>query len=63
METLKYGEYFVCKRLRMLEYLRAKGHLPIAIIPDCNNPRYSVWRFKNNPDLDKAIDEWFNRYK
>jgi hypothetical protein len=42
----------------MLSYLREKGFIPYATIPDINNPKYYNWRFKNTPELKEAIDEY-----
>lgn len=55
----KHGEYYLCKRMRMLEYLRNKGFIPEATLPDMQNPKYYVWRFKNTPELEDAINEYF----
>lgn len=55
------NEYYYCKRLRMLEYLRGKGFLPIATLPDIHNPKYHIWKFKNTPELEDAIDAYFGR--
>lgn len=61
MNELKHNnEYYTCKRLRMLEYLRGKGFIPYMTLPDVNNPKYLVWRFKNTPQLETAIDEYFD---
>lgn len=51
--------YYTCKRLRMLEYLKRKGFEPYLTLPDVTNPHYNVWRFKNTPELEKAIEEYF----
>ena len=52
------SEYYICKRLRMLEHLKNKGFLPVRTEPDIKNPRYSVWIFKNSIELSEAIDEY-----
>lgn len=53
-------EYYTCKRLRLLEYLKSEGFIPYLTLPDVNNPRFNVWRFKNTPALEDAIDRYFN---
>ena len=50
--------YYVCTRLRMLEFLRNKGFLPIMTLPDIKNPAYYVWRFENTPELADAVEEY-----
>lgn len=54
---------YVCKRLRLLEYLKNEGFIPYATFPDKDNPRYNVWRFKNSPELQKALDAYFSKKK
>lgn len=55
------GEFYVCKRLRLLNFLKNKGFLPIRTEPDIKNPKYSVWIFKNTEPLLDAIDEFLNQ--
>lgn len=50
------GKYYYCKRLRLLEYLKERGFLPIRTEPDIKNPKYSVWVFENSPELLDNID-------
>jgi len=50
---------YVCKRLRMCEYLIKKGFKPAATIPDADNPRYNWWLFDNAPELYAAVNEYF----
>lgn len=52
------NKYYICKRLRLLEFLRNKGFLPIRTEPDIKNPRYNVWIFENSTDLLDTIDEF-----
>lgn len=54
-------EYYICKRLRLLEFLRKKGFVPFITLPDINNPKYNVWKFKNTPELEDAINEYFGK--
>lgn len=55
------NEFYTCKRLRMLEYLKSKGFIPCLTVPDVNNPKYNVWKFKNTPELEDTIEEYFNQ--
>ena len=54
-------EYFTCKRLRLLSFLKERGFMPYEVVPDVNNPKFNVWLFKNTPDLEDALDEYFNK--
>lgn len=55
------AEFYTCKRLRLLQFLKEKGFIPVMTLPDVSNPRFNVWRFKNTPELEDAIDEYFGR--
>lgn len=52
-------EYYTCKRLRLLQFLKSKGFLPYLTLPDVSNPKYNIWQFKNTPELEEAIEEYF----
>lgn len=54
-------EYYTCKRMKLLIFLRNKGFIPEQTIPDLYNPKYLVWRFKNSPELESAIEEYFSQ--
>jgi hypothetical protein len=47
----------------MLEWLRSKGHLPHATVPDIMNPAYSVWLFERTPELEAAVTEYFEYFE
>lgn len=63
MEEIKHRDTYTCKRLRMLTYLRNLGFIPYATVPDYMNPKFMVWKFKNTPELEQAIDDWFAQYE
>ena len=46
----RHGNTYCCRRLRMLEWLRSRGWMPYAVVPDCQNPKYSVWLFDNTQE-------------
>lgn len=54
-------DYYVCKRLRMLSWLRSKGFMPYETIPDYQNPKYNCWLFKASDELLEAVNEYFNK--
>jgi hypothetical protein len=60
---MKHGEFYCCKRLRLLEYLMKRGFEPIKDIPDPYNWKYRQWIFKNNEQLEEALEEYFNQHK
>lgn len=55
---MKYGMHYVCKRYRLLSFLKAKGFLPSMTLPDRDNPKFNIWIFDNSPELEAAIDEY-----
>lgn len=63
MNKLKYGNTYVCQRLRLLEYLKDKGFTSWTTVPDLRNPKYSVWITKNSVELEKAVAEYFDSKK
>lgn len=58
-KNCKHGKVFTCRRLRMLNYLRDRGFIPFKSVPEINNPKYYNWLFYNSPELEQAINEWF----
>lgn len=60
---LKHGRIYTCKRLNLLKYLRSKGFIPFETIPELTNPKFLNWQFVNTPELEDAIDEYFDAIK
>ena len=57
----QHGEWYSVKRLRMLNYLiNEKGMYPVYQKPDPNNPKYFWFMYKNTPELEEAIKDYFN---
>lgn len=52
---------YVCKRIRMCNYLMEKGFEPYKVVPDRYNPRYNVFLFTATPELNKAVIEYINK--
>ena len=50
---------FLCNRLRMCTYLMDRGFHPAQVLPDADNPRYSVFLFDETPELAAAIQRYF----
>ena len=57
------GEYYVCKRLRVVGYLKENGFFPDQILPDRDNPRYNVYKYWNTPELENTVEEYFAQFK
>lgn len=56
-------EYYTCKRLRLLQYLLENGFEPYAEIPDPTNYKMKWWLFKNDVELEEAIDKYFEKWR
>jgi hypothetical protein len=55
--------YFV-KRLRLLNYLIARGFRDYEVIPDPTSHKgYNWFMFKRTPEFDEAVNEYFAQFK
>jgi hypothetical protein len=52
---------YVCKKLRLCSFLLQKGFNYELEKPDKFNPKYNIWIFKNTPELQLAIDEYYSQ--
>lgn len=52
---------YVCKRVRMCNFLRGKGFEPYKVAPDYHNPKYTVFLFAATPELNDAVIEYINQ--
>ena len=53
-------EYYICRRLKLLDYLQKSGFSVVDTIPDAQNPRYKCWRFVKTPELLAKVDEYYS---
>ena len=63
MSNEKRGEFYSCKRMRLLNFLMERGFYPEATVPDPQNIKYKWWLFRNNKELETSISEYFSQYK
>lgn len=54
-------KYYVCKKIRLLEYLQDNGFNFIKIQEDRNNPNRLVWIFIKSQKLLDCIEDYYNR--
>lgn len=52
---------FVCKRLRLCNYLMDRGFFPYRVEPDKDNPSYSVYLFEETTALTAAVVRYFSK--
>lgn len=59
-KTKRNSDLYAVKRLRLLEFMLARGFEPIAERPDATKIHYKNWLFEKTPEFKKALDEYFN---
>lgn len=52
---------YVCKRIRLYNYLSERGVYPIEHKVDKDNPKFYVWFYKSTEELGKLINSYYNR--
>ncbi len=50
---------YLCKRLRILEWLDQNGYKPFGVTTDRFNQNMSVWLFKNSPQLYNTVQQYY----
>lgn len=53
-------EYYICTRLKLLDFLQKKGFEVLETIPDAKNPRYRCWIFIRSNQLLDAVAEYYS---
>lgn len=51
---------YVCKKMRLCNFLLKRGFQYERIDVDVFNPKYNVWIFRNSPALQDAITEYYS---
>ena len=51
---------FICTKFRLCKYLMDRGLLPYASKPDKFNPKYRVYLFEENEELNKAVSQYIH---
>lgn len=51
---------YICKRLKLLDFLMKRGFEPIDTIPDAMNPKFRWWTFHKTPELMNAVEEYYS---
>lgn len=53
------SKIYTVKRMRLLDYLIKLGFEPCAECPDATNWRFKNWIFENTPELEAAVEKYF----
>ena len=56
-------EVYVCKRLKLYNWLVNHGFEPFCKRRDRENYKYYVWMFRNSNELQDSITEYYNSVK
>ena len=61
---MTHGKTYCVKRLRLLQYLKAKGFTEYTVIPDPTSSKgYNWFIFENSNELEEALTEYFTQLK
>lgn len=52
---------YVCRRMKLCGFLLSKGFKYERVEKDKYNEKFSVWLFKNSPELRLAIEEYYSQ--
>ncbi len=52
---------YVCRKMRLCNYLLQQGFTYIKQCIDKDNPKFNIWLFKNTPELHIAIEEYYSK--
>lgn len=50
---------YICRRLRLLTFLQAKGFQFASTMRDRKNPNFIVWMFVKTPELMEAVEDYY----
>ena len=51
---------YICRRLRLLTFLQARGFQFISTMKDKDNPNFTVWMFVKTPELMEAVEDYYS---
>lgn len=54
-------KYYVCRRIRLYDFLSRKGYSPIQVRIDKDDPKRYVWIYEDNISLRADIEEYYSR--
>ena len=54
-------KYYVCRRIRLYDFLSRKGYSPIQVRIDKDDPKRYVWIYEDNISLRTDIEEYYSR--
>ena len=58
---MKKQKTYVCKRLKLMNYLSDNNFYPYKAVRDKLNPMYYVWLYTDSDELQEAITEYYSQ--
>lgn len=52
---------YVCKRIRLYDFLTNKGFKPFKQVVDKNDCKKYVWLYDDSPELQAAVSEYYSK--
>ena len=52
--------YYICKKMRLLDYLCKHNHFPIREQVDIKNPKFKVWVYESTPELLQCVEDYYH---
>lgn len=50
---------YVCKKIKLYDYLTNKGHIPYRVTTDIFDPKRKVWLYNDTLKLQKDIASYY----
>lgn len=54
------NKHYVCRRIKLYDYLTKQGFRPLFIRADRDNPDRNVWIYEDSIELKYAIEDYYN---
>ena len=52
--------YYICRKMRLLDWLVKRGHQPLREQVDIKNPRMKVWVYESTPELLDCVEDYYH---
>lgn len=56
-------QQYVCRRIKLYDYLTKRGFRPMFIRADRDDPNRNVWIYEDSIELKCAIEDYYNCIK
>lgn len=53
-------QHYVCRRIRLYDFLSKKGYIPVQIRTDKDDPKRNVWIYEDSVKLREDIEEYYS---